>query len=87
MGFFGWDADGQPLHFEMVDMHEAIAISREAMTLWSEVSKHPELPAFTGGTQDAWPAWAVDALYIARVETERVRSFLKSEAGRSEATP
>jgi hypothetical protein len=81
-GFFGWTADGQPAHRAVVDLTEAIRASREAMELWADTQKHPTHPPFTGGTQDSWPAWAVDALFILRVETERIRAFLASEVNR-----
>ncbi len=46
------------------------------MELWQETQKHPDIPAFTGGMLDAWPAYAVDGLAIARDEVRLIRAFL-----------
>lgn len=85
-GFFGWavsEKEGvaaQPLHKGTVDVHEAVVESRDLMQLWSTTQQHPDSPPFTGGVLDAWPAFAVDALAICRLETQRIRSHI--DAGR-----
>lgn len=52
------------------------------MELWLETQKQPNAPAFSGGVLDAWPAYAVDALAIARDEYAVIRAFLMQEAAR-----
>lgn len=52
------------------------------MELWLETQKQPNAPAFSGGVLDAWPAWAVDALAIARDEYTLIRVYLMQEAER-----
>lgn len=52
------------------------------MELWKETRKHPNAPAFSGGVYDSWPAWAVDALAIAREEVSCIEVFLHQEAPR-----
>ncbi len=42
--------------------------------------QHPGVQPFSGGVLDAWPAYAVDGLAIARTEVERVRSHIQAEA-------
>lgn len=49
------------------------------MELWQQTQKHPDVPAFSGGLLDAWPAYAVDALAIARDEVQLIRLFLAEE--------
>jgi len=78
-GFFGWEAgeSGQPLHWARVDVREALGESREVLEMWRETQKHPDAQPFTGGMLDAWPAWAADGLAIARIEVQRIRSYLQ----------
>lgn len=85
MGFFGYTARrgkqaAQPLHVARVDVDEALAASEEVLSLWWRARRLPEVPAFSGGLLDGWPAWAVDALGICRQEEQAVTDFFLSEA-------
>lgn len=92
MGWFGWEAKfrktpkgwqdetPQPLHFFRVDLHRALSESRDLMDLWSASQQHPTAPAFSGGVLDAWPAYASEALAIARSECGRIRAFMDQES-------
>jgi len=68
-----------PLHFHRVNVDEALAETEELMEMCGNAFKHPTSPPFSGGVLDAWPAWAVDALAIARFERERVIAYVRSE--------
>lgn len=91
MGFFGWKPatendegkriPAQPLYMVRVDIKVALAATEELMELWLDTQKQPSAPAFSGGVLDAWPAYAVDALAIARDETTVIRAFLVNERG------
>ncbi len=48
------------------------------MQVWFASQQHPEVAPFTGGLLDGWPAWAVDALAVCRIEVGRIRRYLAS---------
>lgn len=52
------------------------------MELWVQTRKHPDVPPFSGGVLDAWPAWAADTIAIARNEQVLLSAFLASGGGR-----
>lgn len=85
-GYFGYapagDGPWQFLHKARVDINAALAATGELMDLWLDTQKQPNAPAFSGGVLDAWPAYAVDALAIARDEYSLIRAFLMQEAER-----
>lgn len=64
-----------------MNIRAALAATGELMELWLQTQKHPTAPAFSGGVLDAWPAYAVDALAIARDEFAIIRAFLVSSRG------
>lgn len=70
----------QPLHQWTLGLDAALEDASDALTLWGRTRRLPEVPAFSGGLLDSWPAWAADALGIVRQEEERVSSFLQAEA-------
>lgn len=61
-----------------MDINHALAQSRKALRLWGYARMHEHVPAFSGGLMDSWPAWAVDAIAIARSETQVIAAFLRS---------
>jgi hypothetical protein len=63
----------------VVDIQEALHVTRDAMEAWSTAQQH-EAPPFSGGVLDAWPAWAVDAFAVLTAEREAVRAYLRAEA-------
>lgn len=86
-GYFGYapakeGEAAQFLHKARVDIRAAIAATEDLMELWLDTQKQPNAPAFSGGVLDAWPAYAVDALAIARDEYALIRVFLLQEAER-----
>lgn len=60
-----------------MDIHEALHESREVLKMWLETQKHPDVPAFSGGLLDVWPAFAVDGLAICRTEVQRIRAYVR----------
>ncbi len=49
------------------------------MQMFLTTQQHPDVPAFDGGLLDCWPAYALDAITIARTELQRIRINLKRE--------
>lgn len=50
------------------------------MEFWRTTQLHPDLPLFSGGILDSWPAFVVDGLAICRNEFEQIRRFLHTES-------
>ena len=61
-----------------VDVKHALTQTRREMRLWMYARMHENVPAFSGGLMDSWPAWAVDAIAVARAETQAIAAFLNS---------
>ena len=89
MGFFGYEpaktksgesAAAQPLHFEKVDIQQALSKVGHMYLMYARARMQPHVPAFSGGLLDSWPAWAVEAFEIAQQEETSVKLFLESEA-------
>lgn len=74
-GFFGLSPRGQPRYMDVVDIERALEVAAPALELWVTASAHEPAPAFSGGVLDSWPAWAADALGIARQETTAINSY------------
>lgn len=49
------------------------------MQMFLTTQQHPDVQPFDGGLLDCWPAYAIDALTIARAELQRIRIHLKRE--------
>lgn len=70
----------QPLHKDVrVDIERAFVVSEPALRVWG-VSVATDAPLYSGGVLDAWPAWVVDVLKVARPEMECIKAFLSWEA-------
>ncbi len=61
----------------MINIRQAVDESREVLEMWRETQKHPDIPAFSGGLMDAWPALMVDGLAIVRREFQAISLFLR----------
>jgi hypothetical protein len=90
-GVVGWDppkatggADEPRMHGR-VDLSEALRVSAWALDLFEQSLELPEAPLFSGGTFDAWPAKAVDALAVCRRELAAVRACEARERAREKA--
>lgn len=88
-GFFGYSpaqtktgeaAASQPLHFQRVDIQRALEEMGAVYSLFARSRMRPNVPAFSGGLLDSWPAWAVEAFEVAQQEETSVKLFLESEA-------
>lgn len=78
-GYFGLTTEGQPLHRKRVDINQALERSETAVQLHMEARAHAPAPMFTGGVHDAWPAWAVDALAVAKQEEAAISRWRAAE--------
>lgn len=66
----------QPRWPYRVDIDVALKVCRRELEAWDIARLHDGTPLFSGGLADSWPAWAVDALAIARIETAVIRSYV-----------
>ncbi len=89
MNFFGYapaqtktgeKAAAQPLHRGRVDIQKAMVEMGNLYLMFARSRMMPNVPAFSGGLFDSWPAWAVDGFEIAQQEETAVKLFLESEA-------
>jgi hypothetical protein len=86
MGYFGHrrprktGESPQPLHQHVVPLARALEVSAPALQLWEVWETTSHAPLFTGGTMDAWPAWALDVLGIGSSEWPLVLDWLKHQA-------
>jgi hypothetical protein len=88
MGFFGYSAatsqagrkqPGQPLYKAVVDIDRAIEEAEPLYRLYRVTRMQPNVPAFSGGLLDSWPAVAIEAFEIFRQEEAAVVAHLNSE--------
>ncbi len=49
------------------------------MEFWRTTQVHPDLPLFSGGLLDTWPAYVVDGLAICRSEFAAIHRYLHAE--------
>lgn len=85
LGFFGYHARkpphaAQPMHFQCVDIAEALSEVDEEMMLWGNARAFPAVPAFSGGVLDSWPARLVTCFQVCDAESASVDAFLRGEA-------
>lgn len=85
IGFFGYSPRtkkhaAQPRHMCVVDIDEALESSSDVLGLWFKSRGAPDVPLFSGGSLDAWPAWALDAFGACRDEERAVDDYLRAEA-------
>lgn len=70
----------QPLHEGVrVDIERALVESQPALKVWGAYVA-TDAPLYSGGVLDAWPAWVVDVLKVAKPEMESIKAFLTWEA-------
>lgn len=62
--------------WEWPDLDEALVAARPALEVWSAFQVADGAPLYSGGVLDAWPAWVVDLLKVARPEWEAVKAWL-----------
>jgi hypothetical protein len=59
-----------------VDLGTALVASRPALAVWRAHAATEGAALYSGGVLDAWPAWVVDALQVARDEMACIKAFL-----------
>lgn len=84
-GVIGWNAAAvekgrragaaTPRWHGRVDIDEAFSEVGWALELFEESLSIPDVPLFSGGSHDCWPAKVVDAMSICRQELAAVRAF------------
>lgn len=88
MGFFGFnppESEGQaaqPRWRKRVRIEEALSYSRDAVQIWLRSRSYPDIPLYSGGLLDAWPARVVEEQSVLREEWLVIKEFLASGGDR-----